>query len=222
MLELKYKNIDWVYENRYEGNAKEHDIGAICESINKHGFRSPVLWDDTLNAVIAGNGRTEAVYQLWQIWVRQGGDVPNGINVVKKKWQIPVIYGVNSESIPQALAYLVDDNNLTMAGGDLTAVDMSRAWEMEGYLTILQQAVKETVSVDEDDYQLLLHLAQASEKPLEFDYEEEPEEEKEKVYRLTITFPNEDDRDHAQKLLRSGAINTESEQWEYLLSVLDY
>ena len=48
-------------------NFKEHDIGAICESIKRHGPYGHIYaqrWPDTPPYIIAGHGRREAMLQL--------------------------------------------------------------------------------------------------------------------------------------------------------------
>lgn len=135
-LELRYMPVrDAVL---YENNAKKHDIGAIAESIQRHGFRNPPIFDWSLNnkngGIVAGNGRTEALRMM----ELQGAAVPRGIAVdAEGRWCIPIVFGCDADSEHAAIAYCIDDNNLTLAGGEYSPADMARMWNMEGYMATL-------------------------------------------------------------------------------------
>ena len=194
MLELKYKPIDLMYSLRYKNNAKEHDIGALMQSIQQHGFREPVGFDDTLGAIVSGNGRVEALWYLYQEWVKNDTIVPDGIVVnADGMWEVPVVYGVNAANVKAAIAWLIDANNLTMAGGHFTALDMARAWDMEAYLALLAESRNYAVSVDEADFQLMLQLTNGdTDEPMP---ESTPEMPDEAYHYVKIAFPSMGDRD---------------------------
>jgi ParB-like chromosome segregation protein Spo0J len=77
-------------------NVKDHDIGAIHESMNRFGFTSPLLMNEATKKLVAGHGRVEALRQKKQF----GEEAPNNIEVGEK-----------------AQAYLLADNRLTELGG---------------------------------------------------------------------------------------------------------
>lgn len=166
-LELRYERLDELIPKIYDKNPKEHDIGSLCQSITKHGFREPMIYDITLDAIAAGNGRAEALGLLYQdATADTSKNVPGGILTdTDGMWLVPVIYGVASENLALALAYLVDSNNLVMAGGNFTALDMSRAWDMGGYMALLEQSLAHTITIDTDDYLLMLQLAKGGSLP---------------------------------------------------------
>lgn len=223
MLTIEYKPISWCYQNIYQGNKKSHDIGAIMESIRKHGFRNPPVYDATLNGIIAGNGRIEAVYHLWQQWGRGViKEIPKGINKDGEEWTIPIVFGLSAENPEAAIAYLIDDNNLTLMGGDFTAVDTMRMWD-DGYLELLEKAFGQTVSIEPEDFSLMQQLANMiTDEPLNLNgVEKEPKQfDNDDVFYFRIMFTNEEARDKTENLLtRQAAINGVN-PGDYLLDLL--
>ena len=223
MLQIEYKPITWCYKNIYEQNKKSHDIGAIMESIRRHGFRNPPVYDATLEGIIVGNGRIEAVYNLWLQW-KKGTikEIPQGITVNGDEWAIPVVFGLSAENLEAAIAYLVDDNNLTLMGGDFTAVDTMRMWD-DGYLELLENAFGKTVSIEPDDLNLMRQLANmVSDDPLDLSgVGKEPKNfDDDSVFYLRIMFTNEEARDRAKELLDSLAGGSGISPSDYLLDLL--
>lgn len=152
----------------FDKNCKLHDIGAIAKSIAKNGFRNPPLWDANLNngegGIVAGNGRTETL-----AWMQaQGQPAPKGIAVdADGEWFIPVVFGCDADSEVAAQAFAIDDNLLTMAGANFTALDMSRLFDSDGYLAILQELDMLDmlpVTVDKDDLALLAKLPESAQE----------------------------------------------------------
>lgn len=118
-------------------NPKLHDIGAISQSIQRYGFQELPKYDSSLKAIVAGNGRVEALR-----WLEvQKQERPRGVAQVSEtgEWAIPILFGVDQQSMEQAIAYAIDSNNLTMAGGDFTAFDFKRLWDASSYITLLEQ-----------------------------------------------------------------------------------
>lgn len=163
-----------------ENNPKEHDLQLIAESIKINGFVDPPKWDGTLNGgkggLVFGNGRTEAL-----VWMKeQGWDLPRGVGLTKDgNWAIPVIFGVDAKSEAAAKKLCIDHNNLTMAGGSFTALDMSRMYDQEKYLAMLGSLGEEgdmPLTVDEDDLGLLVKLY-GSDNELKFQVPEDDDYE---------------------------------------------
>lgn len=151
-LEVKYVPLDQVV--LFDDNPKKHDIGALVSSIRRYGFVDPPKYDAALGALVYGNGRTHALTMM-----RKGGEEPpRGILWDDEgNWYVPVKFGVDQASRQAAEALAVDHNNLTLSGGDFTAVDMAQMWG-EGYtelLTELAEAESLPETVDGDDLDLL-------------------------------------------------------------------
>jgi len=148
-LELRY--VDLATLRRWGENAKRHDLGALAESITRHGFRDPPAYDPALNAgeggIVEGNGRGDALSAMQA----QGQSAPRGVVVEGGAWLVPVLFGVDAPSQAAAEAYGVAHNNLTMAGGDFTDLDMAGMWEPEGYAALLRSLAEQgeiPVSID--------------------------------------------------------------------------
>ena len=156
-LRLEYVPLDQVA--LWDSNPKKHDIGSIAESIKRHGFKDPPKFEPELNGgkggIVEGNGRLKTL----QTMKRQGADLPRGLREVDDEWAVPVLFGVDATSEKAAEAYAVDHNNLTMAGGDFTAWDMSRMWDEDAYIAVLEglaEVDELPVSLDGDDLDGLL------------------------------------------------------------------
>lgn len=161
----------------WDRNPKLHDIGQLVQSIELHGFRDPPSYDATLDGIVEGNGRIEAL--TWML--AQQYRAPEGVGVILNAdtrdvvdWAVPVIFGLDAPSRQAAERYGIDHNNLVMAGGDFSAVDISRTYGAQ-YLYIMQElaaAQMLPVSVSGDDVDTLLHLA-SSVSTLDIGYDAE-------------------------------------------------
>lgn len=111
-LKIEYVPLDEIAGA--ERNPKDHDIGAIIESMRRFGFVEPGVRNEATGRIVAGHGRRDAL-----IAMRESGDDPpdrvrvNGSGV----WMVPVIAGVSFASDEEAEAYLVAANRLTEIGG---------------------------------------------------------------------------------------------------------
>ena len=95
-------------------NVKDHDIGAIHESMNRFGFTSPLLMNEATQKLVAGHGRVEALKQKKQF----GEEPPKNIEIEDTgDWLVPIIRGVYFDNEDEAQAYLLADNRLTELGG---------------------------------------------------------------------------------------------------------
>lgn len=72
-LSLRYVPLSTV--RRWERNPKRHDTPAIAESIWRHGFGDPPKYDSALEALVYGNGRTEAL----EVGRAEGRQPPRGV-----------------------------------------------------------------------------------------------------------------------------------------------
>lgn len=159
-LQLRYILVDDLV--LLEGNPKLHDIGKIADSITENGFRDPIAWDVTLNGgkggIVEGNGRAETLKYMQD----QGRDLPRGIAKTSGgRWAVPVLFGVDSRSEQAAKRYSLDHNSLVLAGGNFTALDMSRLYDQEMYVGFLESLAKTgdlPLTVDGEDLDLLVGL----------------------------------------------------------------
>jgi DNA modification methylase len=165
-LTLRY--IPLSQARQWERNPKQHDLGAIARSIALYGFKDPLKYEPALNGgqggLVEGNGRAEAL-----AWMQtQGHDLPRGLGIAEGEWQVPVLFGVDALSQETAEAYAIDHNNLVLAGGTYTAVDIANLWDESAYLDVLTGLAEHKelpVSVSGDDLDLLLGLADEESAP---------------------------------------------------------
>lgn len=156
-LELRYVPLTTL--QRWDRNAKKHDLGALAASITRHGFRDPPAYDAALNGgvggVVEGNGRGDALSMMRA----QGQARPRGVLDGVDDWLVPVLFGLDAGSQAAAESYGVSHNLLTMAGGDFTDLDMARMWDAEGYAAVLESLAQQgetPVGVDETALDALL------------------------------------------------------------------
>ncbi len=153
-LELRYIPLDQA--KLWDDNPKRHDIGALIRSIGNHGYGDPAKYDSTLDGLVYGNGRTEALERMRQ----EGMDPPRGIvKVEDDQWAVPVIFGVDAKSKAAAVAFAIDHNNLTLLGGGLEFTDLLSMWDEEGLQRVLADvpdAGDLLASLDADDVASLL------------------------------------------------------------------
>lgn len=153
-LELKY--IPLHQARRWDSNPKRHSIDALIRSIETHGFGDPPKFDSALDALVYGNGRTEALEQMRQA----GKEPPRGIGILEDgTWCLPVIFGVDAASRAAAVAFAIDHNNLTLLGGNLKLEDLLGIWDEEGLREILEDAPDAgalLASMNHDDLDSLL------------------------------------------------------------------
>jgi hypothetical protein len=165
-LELRYVPLETL--RRWDRNAKLHDLGALVASIERHGFRDPPAFDAALNGgeggVVEGNGRGEALTLI----CAEGRPAPRGVVVEGGDWLVPVIFGLDAPSQAAAEAYGVAHNNLTLAGGDFTALDIAGLWEPAGYAALLEDLAQQgeiPVGLDGEDVDALLRELAGAPEP---------------------------------------------------------
>lgn len=154
MLRLEYVALETV--TAWEKNPKKHDIGAIWESIQKHGLKDPPKFEPKLNGgkggIVEGNGRSHVLREMRAA----GENPPRGVVEAPggSDWLIPVLFGVDAKSERAAEAYGVDHNNLVLSGGDFSGFDISKLWDANAYAELLADLANGQelpVSVDGED-----------------------------------------------------------------------
>lgn len=159
-LTLKYVALSTV--RLWDRNPKPHDIGALIQSYEVHGFKDPPSFEPELNkgegGTVEGNGRVEAL----QAMLEGGADPPRGIGLSRtKEWTIPVLFGVDAPSEAAAEAYALDHNALTIIGsnfGPSWATELYDIDPLTEILTDLAAMDKLPVSIDGDDLDAILSL----------------------------------------------------------------
>ncbi|MCH9650807.1 MAG: hypothetical protein K0U98_21450 [Deltaproteobacteria bacterium] len=153
-LELRY--IPLPQARRWDANPKRHDLDRLVRSIETHGFGDPPKYDATLGALVYGNGRTEALERMRQA----EKEPPRGILALEDgQWAVPVIFGVDAESMAAAVAFAIDHNNLTLLGGDLGFTELLQIWDEPGLQSVLTEvpdAGELLASLDSQDVESLL------------------------------------------------------------------
>ena len=154
------------------GNLKQHDIGGVVESLEKYGLQELPKYDNGVG-IKAGNGRVTALSMM-----EAAGDREPPRGVVKNEagdWVMPLLVGVDAESVAVAKAYAIDSNNLTVTGSDLRTLDIAGLYDMAAYTRFLTELSAENgempVSVDGEDF--LLILEQMSKRDAEPMFSEE-------------------------------------------------
>jgi len=133
----------------WDRNPKDHDIGAIYQSMARFGYVSPVLINEASDRLVAGHGRLETLAQI----KAQGASPPEGITVGDDgDWLVPVIRGVRFSDQAEAEAYGIADNRLVILGG----WDDAKLAEVLGELATGADLGLEGTGYDTDDLDDLL------------------------------------------------------------------
>jgi DNA modification methylase len=138
-------------------NPKQHDIGAIVQSYQHHGYVANGVLDSRTGLFLAGHGRVEALSMMQ----KQKMEAPRGIRNGGADWLVPVQVGYESESDEAALAYLAADNKLTELGGwdEVALADMLQEIHNSGEIAL------EASGFDADDLDTLLNDLGMMEEP---------------------------------------------------------
>ena len=116
-------------------NPKDHDVGAIYQSMKRFGFVAFPLVNSTTDKLLAGHGRLKTLHMIKS----EGEFVPANIEVTDDgDWLVPCIYSATIEDEAEAQAYLLADNRLTEIGG----------YNNMDLLDSLQEVIRETGSLD--------------------------------------------------------------------------
>ncbi len=128
-------------------NPRQHDLGAIHQSLTRFGFINPVVINEANEKLVAGHGRLIALKQKKDL----GENPPARIKVIDGEWHVPVVRGADFENELEAEAYLVADNRLTELSG----------WDDSGLAATLKDlatdSVLDGVGYDTDDLDALLN-----------------------------------------------------------------
>lgn len=100
---------------RWPKNPKRHDLDGIGSSIDRFGYVMPIAVDERTGRIFAGHGRLETL----ELRKQTGGEPPLRVKIDRAsgEWLVPVLRGIEFSSPDEAEAYVVADNQLTVAGG---------------------------------------------------------------------------------------------------------
>lgn len=94
-------------------NPKRHDLESLGASVGRFGFVSPLLLDEKSGRLVAGHGRLDVLRAM-----KERGEVPpDRVQIKNDEWLVPVVRGMHFASEAEAEAYLLADNQVTIAGG---------------------------------------------------------------------------------------------------------
>lgn len=98
---------------KWERNPREHDLSSLLKSVERFGFVSPPIVDESSGQLVAGHGRLETLERM----KAEGQRPPNRIVESDGEWLVPVLRGVSFDNLAEAEAYLIADNRLSDLGG---------------------------------------------------------------------------------------------------------
>jgi hypothetical protein len=94
-------------------NPKAHDLGTLQQSLGRFGYVAPVVLDERTGRLVAGHGRLETLERA-----KAAGQAPPArVRIHNGEWLVPVVRGVEFADDREAEAYLLADNQLTIAAG---------------------------------------------------------------------------------------------------------
>lgn len=133
-ISLKYVPVSMTL--LWGDNAKKHDIPQLIQSMQEYGFKDPPAFDETLQALVEGNGRAEALNKMKE----DGLTPPRGIVVDQNTgdWLMPILFGVDAENENQAKRYALDHNNLVLSGSGFDFHQIANLWEKDKYIQVLK------------------------------------------------------------------------------------
>jgi len=150
-IRIEYVRIDQAA--LWDRNPKQHDIGALVQSVERYGFRDAPIYDSTLEAIVAGNGRLTALRMMMQ----QGHDLPRGIALDETgMWCAPVQFGIDAASRMQAEAFAIDHNNLVVTGGDTELWDILALYDRQALADIAASIEDGFVTLDSASVELIV------------------------------------------------------------------
>ena len=110
-LRIEYVPLDEIH--RDPNNPKDHDLGALAESLERFGFVAPMGMNEETGQLLWGHGRLDRLEQA-----RIAGEDPPARIKVRKDgmWLAPVVRGVSLDQ-NDGQAYVVADNRQVELGG---------------------------------------------------------------------------------------------------------
>lgn len=93
-------------------NPKDHDIGALTESVGRFGYLNPMAINEETKTLIYGHGRWKTLMGS----LERRDNVPAHVFDRHGTWYAPVVRGIHLDPA-SGLAYVIADNQMTFLGG---------------------------------------------------------------------------------------------------------
>lgn len=106
-------SLDACLAMAHRKNPKEHKLDELIESFVRFGFIACPTVDESTKTMVAGHGRCLALKKMRD----DGFAAPNGVRVIGDDWRIPLLRGIYFESEKERDAYVLADNQHTIASG---------------------------------------------------------------------------------------------------------
>lgn len=138
MISVEYVDLNDIIQA--DNNPKDHDLGALYQSMKRFGFTEPIMINEHTGKLLAGHGRLQALKMIKDA----GETAPDRVEVDENVWKVPVIKGISIENLAEAQAYLLADNRITELGG----------WKPMDLMESLTDIIEKTGSLDGTGYDL--------------------------------------------------------------------
>lgn len=122
-LRIEYRPLEQISDALR--NPKNHAEQSIAASMSRFGYLEPMLVDERTGRLVAGHGRRDELIRARD----GGGPVPEGVQVRKGAWFVPVTVGWAS----------ADDTDAHAAGVALNRIGGAGGWDPEALLGILDR-----------------------------------------------------------------------------------
>lgn len=116
---------------KWPGNPKEHDLGAIAQSMLRFGFRDPIGVNRADNFIEEGHGRLDTLQAL----KTQHRNPPRFIRVQNDEWFVPVLYF--EDDALTAHGYALAHNRTQELGGGYDQAALRAALEEQARYGLL-------------------------------------------------------------------------------------
>lgn len=127
-------------------NPKRHASRDIAASLSRFGYIEPIVLDDRTGRLVVGHGRLDELTAL----EASGGEPPEGVEVTKTGWLVPVMRGAAFKDDTEAEAYLLAANQIGPLGG----------WDTPALMEMLQAQAAgpglEGIGFSADDLELMI------------------------------------------------------------------
>ncbi len=166
-VRLTYDELGELAARAHPDNPKRHDLAALDSSVERFGYVTPIVVNDTDGRILEGHGRVETLLRLRAC----GAEPPPGIQVGSTgEWRVPTVHGIDL-SPDDARAFLIAANRTVELGG----WDEAR---LAALLSDLAQSEKglDAIGFSEADLSVLLESLDIHAPPGGSDPDDIPEE----------------------------------------------